>query len=614
MEGGTGAPEPTAARNGDVNGSRSPQPNDRRRNLDGWESWYDLRPANGSAPGPGRHRGEEAGSPDRAGGRAADAQRFDQAPPPRGYGTRPDGRVPRGAPFPPGPSPAPQGPRPPVHLNYYGPAGYLPVNGRGGPAVRRDESYGMVEYGPGRAVDGLHSAVVSEPPPAVMTYPRPGEGIQLPPPTGHHPVLVARGTGARLGVRAAVVAVAIVAVLTAVGYGVYAAAQTPPLTDLSAQVVSTGQVALGFPQTGVLSGVFVHPGEQVAAGQMLATETVAGLAQQVTADQQAVANDQLIVRQLKTLLNEASHEAAASTTSQQQVAAAAVSSATAAIASSLPARQAAISAFEAEVSAANQTLQTDESSYANACGSSPTGGSGCQSLAHEVAADKLALSSAQANLSAQQAAQADWEAEASRLLADQQAAQAGLNGDTTLALAPLDVDLANAKSQLVRDQAQLVTDQAKKAEGDLQAPQAATVVSVDGAPGEVVSGSGVAGVSATGGSITVTPGFELFPAQQSTAGSQASPAPIVVLEVGGPLLINVVVPESQIGLVRVGAPVTIGPKVAGPSTAQGVVTEIFPSSIVAAGVVSYEVQVKVTSPAGRRGWLPGMTASATIGR
>jgi multidrug efflux pump subunit AcrA (membrane-fusion protein) len=476
-----------------------------------------------------------------------------------------------------------------------------------GYAVGDSESYGALE------VDDLLSTLVSEPPASVVSYPQPGEGIQVPPP-GRHPVTVATGSGAKLGRRAALVALVAVVVLAAIGYALYATMQTPPLTNLSAQVVSTGQVALGFPQNGVLSAIFVRPGERVGAGQMLATELVAGLKQQVTADRDAVQTDQLAVRQLEALLTDADHEATASTSSQQQVAASGVSSAAAAIGSTLPARQSAISAFQAEVNIANQTLQTDESNYAKTCASSPTGGANCETLAHEVAVDKLSVSSAQANLSAQQAAQADWEAEANRLLANQQATQAGLNGNTTLALAPLDVDLANAKSQLVRDQAQLATDQAKQAEGELQAPQGGTVLSVDGAPGEVVSGSGVAGGNATGGSVTVTPGFELFPSQQTNAGSQASSSPVVVLEVGGPLLANVVVPESQIGLVHVGAPVTIKPKVAGPPTTTGVVTQIFPSSIVAAGVVSYEVQVKVSSPAGMRGWLPGMTATATISR
>jgi hypothetical protein len=493
-----------------------------------------------------------------------------------------------------------------------GPAVFHDVNDPNRWSLDRSESYAVLEHGAGRAVDERHSALVPEPPAPVATYPQPGEAIEFLPP-GRHAVLVARGPGAKLGVRAAVVALSAVIVLAAIGYGVYAVARTPPLTNLSAQVVSTGQVALGFPQSGILAAVSIHPGEHVAAGQIMAKEVVAGLNQQVTADRDAVRTDKLNVHNLTGLLNEADQQATASTASQRNVAAAGVSSATAAIGNTLPARRTAIAAFQAEVNTANQTLQTDESNYASTCGSSPTGGAGCQSLSHQVAADKLSVSSAQANLSAQQAAQADWQAEANRLLTDEQAVQAGLSGNTTLALAPLEVDLANARGQLVKDQNQLATDQARQSAEELRAPQAGTVISVDGEPGEVVSGIGVSGGNATGGSVTVRQGFELFPSQQSSAGSQAS-SPVAVLEVGGPLLVNVVVPESQVGLVHVGDPVTITPEVAGPRPATGVVTEIFPSSIVAAGVVSYEVQVKVSSPGARPGWLPGMTATATFGR
>ena len=584
-----------------MNGSGRPGSEDRYRYPDAVAPGQDEADARDACRG--RHRGGRVGPPPpvtlwsyQADSYQAESYQADQA---NGQwlddrGARSNGGPPHDPRFSDDSPPTPWAAQPPARLDDY----WL------------TESYGVLENVPERAVDNPRQARISEPPSAVVTYPQPGEDIQLPPP-GRHPVLVAPGSGPKLGIRAAIVALVAIVVLAAIGYGVYASAQTPPLTNLSAQVVSTGQVALGFPQPGVLSKVFIQPGEHVAAGQMLATEVVAGLNQQVSADREAVHTDKGDISLLQALMNEANQQTAASTSNQQQVAAAGVSSATGAIDSTQSARQAAISAFQAEVNAANQTLQADESNYAKTCGSSPTGPAECESLAHLVAADKLSVSSAQANLSAQQAAQADWEAEANRLLADQRAAQTGLNENTTLALAPLEMDLTNARSQLARDQAQLATDQAKEAEEDLQAPLTGTVVSVDGEQGEVVSGAGVANQNGTGGSVTVKPGFELFPAQQSNAGSQAS-SPVAVLEVGGPLVVNVVVPETQIGLVHTGAAATITPDVAGPRPTPGVVTEIFPSSIVAAGVVSYEVQVKASSHTNRSGWLPGMTATATI--
>ena len=315
----------------------------------------------------------------------------------------------------------------------------------------------------------------------------------------HRSEAISPGRGVRIGLRGAVVALAAVAVLASVGFGIYAYMQVPPLTDLSAQVVSNSQIDLGFPQSGILTKVLVRPGQHVSAGQLMATETVAGLAQQVVADRGAVRDDQAVIRQLNQLLNGAN------------------------------------------------------------------------------------------------------------------AAVATLSGRAVLTTAPLEVDLANAESQLLRDRSQLATARAVAAEELIRAPVAGTVTSVSGQPGEVVTGAGVAGSGASGGAVTVTPHFELFPSQQSVAGSAAA-SPVVVLGTGGPVLVNVVVPQNQIRLVHLGDKAIISPTAPGISAVSGIVTQIFSSSIVAAGVVSYEVQVKVVSSLGKHSLLPGMTASATIRR
>jgi multidrug efflux pump subunit AcrA (membrane-fusion protein) len=465
---------------------------------------------------------------------------------------------------------------------------------------------------PARIENDPRTAIVPGSSGAELAEPR-GKEVQWPP-QAPPPMFVHQGRGARLGARAALAALVSVVALTAIGYGIYTVTKVPPLTGLAAQVASTGQVDLGFPESGTLSKVLVHPGEHVTAGQVLAVETVAGLSQQVAADEQEVQTDKLDITELNSLMNEEKQELAASSSSEQQAALSGVDSAANEISSTKAARQATINAFEGEVAAARQTLQADQAQYLQLCGNSPTGGSSCESLSHQVDEDQQALSSAEASLSAQQQSQAEWTAAAQKALADQQAAQAGETQNTALLLAPLTVDLTNARSQLARDQAQLTTDQARSSGDDLQAPQAGTVVSMSGSAGEVVSGSGVSGGGDSGGTVTVTPGFQLFPSQESSVGSQSSATPVAVIEVGGPLLLNVVVPEDQIGLVHVGAPATVNSKVAGLTSLRGTVSQIFPSSIVAAGVVSYEVQVKVDSTSSTRGWLPGMTASANISR
>jgi multidrug efflux pump subunit AcrA (membrane-fusion protein) len=427
-------------------------------------------------------------------------------------------------------------------------------------------------------------------------------------------MFVHQGRGARLGARAAVAALVAVVALTAIGYGVYTATRVPPLTSLAAQVASTGQVDLGFPESGTLSKVLVHAGQHVTAGQVLAVETVAGLSQQIAADEQSIQTDQLDINELNSLMNSEKQELAAASAAQQQQAATDVDSAANEISGTDASRQATINAFKNEVKDAQTTLASDQTQYTELCGNSPTAGSSCESLSHQVDEDQQALSSAEASLSAQEQSQAEWTAAAQKAEADQQAAQAGETQNTALLLAPLTVDLTNARSQLARDQAQLTTDEAKSSGDDLQAPQAGTVVSMSGSPGEVVSGNGVSGGDYTGGTVTVTPGFQLNPSQQSSAGSQSSATPVAVLEVGGPLLLNVIVPEDQIGLVHVGAPATVSAKVAGLSSLQGKVSQIFPGSVVAAGVVSYEVQVRVDSTSSTHGWLQGMTATASISR
>ncbi len=307
-----------------------------------------------------------------------------------------------------------------------------------------------------------------------------------------NPRLTRRGPGARPGRRAAVASLIVAAVLVSSCLAVYAYSRTPPLTGLSAQVTSNGQVELDFPVAGVLSAINVSPGQVVRAGQVLATEAIPGLAGQVTVGRESVSADEATVAELERILAEAQ----------------------------------------------------------------------AQGLASAVT---------------------------------------------------VEADVANGQNQLAKDRAQLAAEQSQAAAERLVAPQAGRILSVNGAIGEVVSSTGVAASGYTGGSVAVRPGFQLFPSQQSSAGSSAMWSPVVVLAVGGPLLVNVVVPQSQIGLVRQGATVSITADVPGLPPVHGVVDEIFPSSVVAAGVVSYEVRVSVPATADARRYLTGMTATASIG-
>ncbi|HEV2378142.1 MAG TPA: hypothetical protein VGS19_39005 [Streptosporangiaceae bacterium] len=412
--------------------------------------------------------------------------------------------------------------------------------------------------------------------------------------------------------RTAMAALVSACVLTAAVFLAFVLTATPPLTNLSAQVVNTGQVPLSFPDAGTLAKVLVHPGQSVSAHQVLATEVVPGLDQAVTGDRQAVAADHRTIALLRQLLQTLRNQASNTAANQQQQAGAQVSTDAGVISSTTASLQSGLASLRAAVASATHLLNSDEANFQSQCtgtaGSQPT----CQTLAHQVAADKVSLADAQASLTAQQTRDQQWTANANRELADAQAAQQGLASNSASVLAPTEVQLANAQGQLTRDHAQLLTDESRAAAERILAPASGRVVSVTGTPGEVVSGTGVAGQGDSGGSVNVNPGFQMFPSQGATAGS-ASDSPILVMATTGPLLVNVVVPESQVGLVHLGQRVTVTPSVAGVAAIHGVVDEIFPSTIVAAGVVSYEVQVKADPTPQARRYLAGMTATASIG-
>lgn len=431
------------------------------------------------------------------------------------------------------------------------------------------------------------------------------------------PARPARRVGRRAGVAAAVVVVA----LAGVGFAGYRLSQSAPLTNLSGEVVSNGQVSLGFPYSGILSSVLVHAGERVAKGQVLATEVVPGSAEQLAADRTALAADEAQVAGLRSLLAQVQAALQRETAGQAQVASAEVQAAVTAIAAAGASQSNAIASLEGQVRAAQALLQTDQASYRAQCPAAPSGASQpasateqqCAALAHDVAADELAVSTAEASTASQETVQAEWLALANRDRSDAVAAAAGSLGPSIVTTASLESDLLRAEQQLPAARAQLAIDESKVGATKLVAPEGGSVVSVAGVAGELVSVTGVGTPAASGGSVAVSPGFQLFPSRQTQAGSGSSSSPVAVLATHGSLLVNVVVPESQIGLVRVGAPATVHPGVAGLRPERGVVVEIFPQSIVAAGVVSYEVQLRLERARGAARYLPGMTVTASIG-
>jgi len=414
------------------------------------------------------------------------------------------------------------------------------------------------------------------------------------------------------------VALVVAIALALIAYLVMTSLGAAPLAGLSAEVVNPGEVSLSFPASGVLSAVDVHAGERVGAGTVLATETVPGLSEARTADEAAVTADTQQIATLKSLIAQVEGQTQAASSNAVQAA----SSEVAAARQALQSDEAALATAQAEAAqtagAASALLASDEVAEASACAgigapaNPPTAAQlACADAEHRVAADELALAEAKANGQATVTSIQDVITADQRTLADAQAQVSIAGGQSAQALTSLQASLAAAEAELARDQGSLAGAAATAASQVLRAPISGTVVSVDGAPGETVSAGGVADQAPSGASIAVTPGFTLFPSTQTVSGQALAATPVVVIKGQAPTYAEILVPEGAIGQVRIGDAVSFAPAEQGLAPVQGVVQQIFPRPVVAAGVVSYEVQARLVGriPANL---LTGVTGKATI--
>ncbi|MHB8189386.1 MAG: HlyD family secretion protein [Ferrimicrobium sp.] len=434
-------------------------------------------------------------------------------------------------------------------------------------------------------------------------------------------ILPIKGGGVRLSHRAWLIGGA--ALLVGVGAiaGLIASAEHPVLTNLTAEVTNSGEVPLAFPQTGVLTSLLVKPGQSVHAGQVVAQESVPGLSQTVSLDRSILQSDEQEAATLNSIF--ASEGSAVSTS--MAIASAdygrQVTAARQALATTESSQASATASFNLVVSQAQSLLTADLASQATTCagvvpattGVAPTTSQlACIDATHRVAQDQLSLTDARAAAATQQSQQSDWIAEEQRLLQDAEATAAGPLGSTAAPLASIQADLAGVTAEITQAKATLASDSSRVGAQNLVAPVDGKVIAVSGSVGEIAGQSGVFNAAPSGGSVAVTPSFQLFPASQSQSSQVGSlSSPVVVLQGSGQTTISVLVPESQIGLVHTGARVTFTPSVASLKVLQGTVSQIFPHPTIAAGAVSYEVEVSVPAAAAR-GYLDGVTGTASI--
>jgi multidrug efflux pump subunit AcrA (membrane-fusion protein) len=415
-----------------------------------------------------------------------------------------------------------------------------------------------------------------------------------------------------------VVGLLLLAAILLAGYLVVSGLSAPPLASLSAEVVNPGEVSLTFPSSGTIAQLDVRAGEEVHAGQVLATEIVPGLSEARSADAAAIKADQQEIATLKSLVSQIGTQTSSNQSVSVQAAQAEVQAARQVLANDENELALVQAQGSATIAAAQSLLASDEAAAEQTCSgvgstqSPPTAAQvACADAEHRVAADQLALAQAKASAQATQDSIQSLVSADQRNLADAEAQASVAQGVTPSQVTALEATLAAAEAQLARDEGSLQAASQTAATQTLRAPIAGTVVSVNGAVGEAVGASGVGNAVPSGASVAVTPGFTLFPSTQTITGQQLASTPVVVLKGQAPAYAEILVPESAIGQVHLGDAVTFTPNTQGIGPVRGTVQQIFPRPVVAAGVVSYEVQAQLD---GRVpvSLLTGVTGKASI--
>jgi len=349
--------------------------------------------------------------------------------------------------------------------------------------------------------------------------------------------------------------------------------------SLSGNLTPTNTTALDFGGSGKVTAVNVQPGENVTAGQVLATLDTTAMQATLQQAQATLASAQAKLAQ----------DQAGATASQMASAQASVNSAqvsynnaqtslgdTVAVNNqSIAQAQAAVTAAQNTVTADNNVLSADQSKQQSDCNADPSG-SPCQTDNQKVAGDQQTLakdqstfSNAQTSLAATQvkAQQGDDQAQAQVATArvQLQNAQASLNALSS-SITPQQIQMDQAQvsiDQVSADTAQRALDQST-----LVAPAAGVVGEVNVSAGQTVGSSGGGG-SAAASTTTTHAIVVLTPGAFSVAGT---------------------VTDAQVGEVAVGQRARVLP--AGSTEAvTGKVTSISPEAMVTSGVATFSVTV-----------------------
>jgi multidrug efflux pump subunit AcrA (membrane-fusion protein) len=354
---------------------------------------------------------------------------------------------------------------------------------------------------------------------------------------------------------------------------------------LSGNLTPTSTTALDFGGSGKVTAVNVQAGENVSAGQVLATLDTSSMQATLQQAQATLASAEAKLSQDQAGATPTQLTSAQSAVNSAQVsynnAQTSLADTVAVNNQSIAQAQTAVNSAQNTVSADQNVLNADQSKQQSDC-NADSSSSACQSDNQKVAGDQQTLAkdqgtlgSAQSSLSATQvkAQQSDDQAQAqvSSSRVQLQNAQSSLNALSS-SITPQQIQMDQAQVSI--DQVSATTAQKALDQSTLVAPTAGVVGEVNVTAGQSVGSSG-GGASA--GSST-----------SSTASTSTTHA-IVVLTPGA-FSVTGTVTDAQVGQIAVGQRATVLP--AGSTEGvTGKVTAISPEATVTSGVATFAVTV-----------------------
>jgi HlyD family secretion protein len=326
----------------------------------------------------------------------------------------------------------------------------------------------------------------------------------------------------------------------------------------AAGVVQPSQDAqLNMPTTGTITSIPVHVGEDVRAGQVLASQGTSALDADLAADQAKLAADQATLTQ-----EQAGPQPAQVQQLQDQVAAAqtALSAAQQKLAGTTSTTDAAVAADQAQIHTDQSILASDQQTYQDdipeCISATPPASCGTDQRLVQVdegnlTSDQSALDQALANQQSELNAAQDGVDQATATVTTSRAALTAGSAPTT------PEQIATTQAAIQQDEAAIASDRTKLAGAVVVAPFDGVVTAINGTVGEVVSSQGVRqATSPQSLPQSKSTGIQLFPQgpQSSTSSSPASAALITLDSVQNQMVVQV--PETAIAQVHVGQKAT----------------------------------------------------------